>query len=234
MKIAYLYSPITMEFLGTRNIELTNGYEDYRLPQCATWANPEDVGELAEFQCYVFSDLAWQIEADYRNQTIYSTENGEMSETVDYIGEIEDGYTLKKPQTTYDKWSTDQREWVTDVEAQKAGIVEQNKRDAITTKYNATYADIIYNDQSYLMGPGDDGVMGIDNIRDFAFAVLTNSEIGDESLPCITSDGQIVMITYNDIKQIYFNFLTRKQQINAQYFKWLAGDKTQAFAYVES
>lgn len=63
---------------------------------------------------------AWEIVADYRGQTAYSTETGQPHPVTD-MGDMPATLTLLAPQTPYDKW--DGTKWVTDKEAQHAAEV---------------------------------------------------------------------------------------------------------------
>lgn len=64
----------------------------------------------------------WEIVADYRGQTAYSTENRQPQPITD-MGELPTTLTLLAPQTPYDKW--DGKAWVTDKEALHAAMVQE-------------------------------------------------------------------------------------------------------------
>ncbi len=68
----------------------------------------------------IFSNGEWAQEPDHRGEIVYSINDGSAS-TIDYIGEIKVGYTVKAPGTPYDKW--DGSEWLTDADAQHAAAV---------------------------------------------------------------------------------------------------------------
>ncbi|MEX9881471.1 tail fiber assembly protein, partial [Providencia rettgeri] len=68
----------------------------------------------------------WEIVTDNRGKTAYSTETRQPME-VDFIGELPSNLTLLVPKTEFDVWNG--KKWVTDIEAQKAMLVEQAEQE---------------------------------------------------------------------------------------------------------
>lgn len=87
------------------------------MPGNSTDINP---GNKVDGKVSVFTGTVWEQYADHRGDTVYSTTDG-SSMTVDYIGDIRDGYTSAAPATPYDKW--DGKEWVTDTDTRYAADV---------------------------------------------------------------------------------------------------------------
>lgn len=110
----YYYDAATSEYMGWSDEYINIGVS---MPGNSTDIDPGDnsTGEVA-----IFSNDGWEWKADYRGDTVYSTEDGVTSE-VDYIGDIKKGYTVTAPGSKYDKW--DGEKWVTDREAQHAANI---------------------------------------------------------------------------------------------------------------
>lgn len=63
---------------------------------------------------------SWELMADHRGEVVYSvTDSSAM--TIDYLGEVADGYTAMKPLTQYDKWNGSA--WVTDALAEQSATI---------------------------------------------------------------------------------------------------------------
>lgn len=67
-------------------------------------------------------DLSWLYATDHRGKTAYNTETRQPLE-VDFIGDLPDTLTLLEPKTDFDRWNG--REWVADIEDQKAALIAQ-------------------------------------------------------------------------------------------------------------
>lgn len=87
------------------------------LPGSSTTIDP---GEDIAGHAWVFDGSSWGSKEDHRDETVYSTTDGESS-IVDYIGAIRDGFTTLSPATPFDKW--DGEKWVTDTDAAQAAAV---------------------------------------------------------------------------------------------------------------
>lgn len=75
---------------------------------------PHDVDEN---RAIIHDGQKWTYPADFRGQTIYSTETGEKL-TVTFVGEIPPNYTLLAPTSEFDRWDSDGERWVLDTEKQ--------------------------------------------------------------------------------------------------------------------
>ena len=111
----FYYDSFTYEYTGWSDEHISVGVS---MPGNSTDIDPgEDVtGEVA-----VFGGEGWSWQEDHRGETVFSTTDSSRV-TVDYIGEIRDGFTAAAPATPYDKW--DGEKWVTDTEAQHSAAVD--------------------------------------------------------------------------------------------------------------
>ncbi|EKO3439109.1 hypothetical protein RRK63_002859 [Vibrio fluvialis] len=62
---------------------------------------------------------------DFRGKTIYSKPDPLQSKQVERLGEIEDSWTLKKPETSFDAWNEALDNWQTDLQAQYEAQVQR-------------------------------------------------------------------------------------------------------------
>lgn len=81
--------------------------------------------ELAEGKKAVFTKDGWLLKEDYRGLVVYDKLNCVNSKIVSQLGAIEDGWTLKIPQSRFDEWINGA--WVTN-ESNKY-IAEYNQVD---------------------------------------------------------------------------------------------------------
>ncbi|EHY2522420.1 TPA: tail fiber assembly protein [Escherichia coli] len=110
----FYYDALTGEYTGWSDEFIHVGVS---MPGSSTDTAP---GDDAVGMVEVFNGENWEQQADHRGETVYSTDDGTAC-TVDYIGEIQDGFTSSAPSTPYDKW--DGSQWVADVDAQHAADV---------------------------------------------------------------------------------------------------------------
>ncbi len=54
---------------------------------------------------------------EHRGKTVYNKQDSMQSKVVTQLGDIEDGWTLKKPATQFDNWDSQLDDWVTDLQA---------------------------------------------------------------------------------------------------------------------
>lgn len=111
----FYYDPLTFEYTGWSDEYIHIGVS---MPGRSTDIYPGDevAGEVS-----VFKNGGWVREADHRGEVVYSTADG-IASTVDYIGDIKDGFTTDAPATPYDKW--DGTRWVTDASAQHSADIK--------------------------------------------------------------------------------------------------------------
>lgn len=118
----FYYDADTGEYTGWSDEHI---YIGVSMPGCSTDIEPPD--NLEEYVS-VFTGSEWEQQENHRGETVYSTADG-SAVTVDYIGEINEGFTETAPSTPYDEW--DGSRWVTDTDAQHAADVaaaEQQKQ----------------------------------------------------------------------------------------------------------
>lgn len=75
--------------------------------------------------CRAASLNAWEYVEDHRGETVYNTETGEPVE-ITAPGEYAGNVTTLAPSTPFDKWNGS--EWVTDLDAQKNGLIIEAKK----------------------------------------------------------------------------------------------------------
>ncbi|END4736186.1 tail fiber assembly protein [Escherichia coli] len=121
----YYYDPESKEYIGWSDEYINIGVS---MPGDSTDIDPGDdvVGMVA-----VFDGEGWEQREDHRGELVYSTADGNAV-TVDYIGDIREGFTTTAPATQYDTWNGS--EWVTDAAAQHAAdvaVAEQQRERLI-------------------------------------------------------------------------------------------------------
>jgi len=118
----YNFDAVSGEFTGSSDEYLAQGVG---LPANACTAVPP-VTEGTHAALYI--DGSWQIVADHRGETVYSTADG-MAQLVTTLGDYPAGTTKLAPATGFDKW--DGNKWVTDTETQRAGLIQVAEREKI-------------------------------------------------------------------------------------------------------
>ncbi|WP_112203846.1 tail fiber assembly protein [Kluyvera cryocrescens] len=110
----FYYDADTGEYKGWSDENINIGVS---MPGHSTDIDPgaEQAGIVA-----VFNGTAWQLQADHRGKTVYSTADGRAS-IVGYIGEIKTGFTELPPSTPYDVWNG--AGWATDTDTQHTADV---------------------------------------------------------------------------------------------------------------
>ncbi|MFG0887265.1 tail fiber assembly protein [Vibrio sp. CJQ_6] len=73
---------------------------------------------------------------DFRGKTIYNKSASLQSKQVERLGEIEDSWTLKKPDTSFDVWDEASDNWQTDLQAQHEAELQKvtNIRESLYTQ----------------------------------------------------------------------------------------------------
>ena len=111
----FYYDSLTFEYTGWSDEYIHVGVS---MPGNCTDVDP---GDKIPGKVSVFTGGAWIQQEDHRGAVVYSTEDG-VASTVDYIGEIKQGFTKLMPVTRFDKW--DGEKWVTDADAQHSAAVD--------------------------------------------------------------------------------------------------------------
>ncbi|OEE30737.1 hypothetical protein A1QO_15505 [Vibrio genomosp. F10 str. ZF-129] len=112
MKVAYHYDPKTLVYLGKSNVDNIAGYEDYILPQFATWVATAEFDEKTEQAKFDVQNQKWLVEPKPVEVTAYHKQTHE-SKVFDDASLVTDEYTLEKPSTQWDEWINDS--WVTNL-----------------------------------------------------------------------------------------------------------------------
>lgn len=120
--LCYYYDHISGEYLGWSDEHVPVGVS---LPGDCTTVKPSDD---APGKVSLWDGTSWTQHPDHRGQVAYDTTNGQPI-TVNYIGEIVEGFTLDKPSTPYDKWNGEA--WATD-----DAVRIETERDALLTSVN--------------------------------------------------------------------------------------------------
>lgn len=113
----------TGEFLGVSEADpspLESGV--WLFPACSYQIEPPVLE--AGFAALINRDSNdWEVVADHRGATVYSTDTGEPRQW-QALGDLPEGYTLQAPETPFDTWEDDK--WVPD----EAAIAEAARRKA--------------------------------------------------------------------------------------------------------
>ena len=113
----YIADPATREYV---NASMENIYFDVSVSAGAYIDAPELPTKAGFAVVRSKDEIKWEIVADHRTKTAYSTENRQPTE-INFIGDLPSTLTLLEPQTEFDAWNG--KKWVTDIEAQKASFV---------------------------------------------------------------------------------------------------------------
>ncbi|MDH2306471.1 MULTISPECIES: tail fiber assembly protein [Providencia] len=119
----YIADPQTREYL---NASMENIYFDVSVSAGAYIDAPELPTKTGFAVVRSEDGSKWEIVTDNRGKTAYSTETRQPME-VDFIGELPSNLTLLVPKTEFDVWNG--KKWVTDIDAQKAMLVEQAEQE---------------------------------------------------------------------------------------------------------
>jgi hypothetical protein len=130
----YNYDKDTKEYLSSNQGQNDPLENKELLSANATFTEPPAVatGEVA-----VFENNTWIVKTDKRGTTIYNTSD-KTSKVIDYIGDVESGYTETAPQS-FETWNG--ANWETDLaEYKKTKIaeLETNKQAIFTDNYSTS------------------------------------------------------------------------------------------------
>lgn len=137
MKLAYHFAPETLAFDGVSQVHKISGYDDYLLPQLATWLLPPEYDEKKERLTFSIEKQAWCVEARYVTVYAYLKNDGTRTKEFDDKSLVTEDYTLKKPSTQWDEWKNGN--WVTNLSNQY--IYEYAKVDATRSALYAKLTD---------------------------------------------------------------------------------------------
>ncbi|MFJ5485663.1 tail fiber assembly protein [Pectobacterium actinidiae] len=127
----YHVNPVTREYQSASYEYIMQGVG---LP-ADSYADEPELPPVGQALRRSASGKAWEQVADYRGQTVYSTET-RQSQTVTQFGELPDNVTLLKPMTEFDVWNG--KTWEIDKEAQAAAALKAAQQELATRKTAAT------------------------------------------------------------------------------------------------
>ena len=110
MKQAYHFNPETLLYTGISEAYKVAGYDEYILPQFATWSGLPAHDKETE-QCKFNSEKShWLVELKLIAVTVYNKQTRQPKQ-FDDITFVTDDYTPEKPITEWDEWTNNT--WVT-------------------------------------------------------------------------------------------------------------------------
>ncbi|MDC5723087.1 hypothetical protein [Vibrio europaeus] len=110
MKIAYHYDFKAHVYTGESQVHKVHGYDDYILPQFATWIAKPSFDEETELAKFDVTNQKWFVELKPVEVTAYHKQTQE-SKVFGDASLVTEEYTLEKPLTQWDEWINNA--WVT-------------------------------------------------------------------------------------------------------------------------
>lgn len=110
MKTAYFYDCDTFEYIGQRPVHKIDGYDDYLLPQLATFIEVPKFDSETEQAKFDEQSQTWTVEPKFVEVTAYHKQTHEQKD-FDDASLITDDYTKDEPATQWDEWINNA--WVT-------------------------------------------------------------------------------------------------------------------------
>lgn len=122
----YYFDPSTHEYVGWSDEYIHVGVS---MPENSTDIAP---GDGAPDSVFVFTGMTWEQYPDHRGDIVYSTADS-APVTIDYIGDVRDGFTTEPPLGRYNRW--DGKKWVIDMDAQAAAdvTIAENQKAQLRT-----------------------------------------------------------------------------------------------------
>lgn len=124
MKTANFYDCDTFEYIGQRPVHKIDGYDDYLLPQLATFIEVPEFDSETEQAKFDEKGQTWAVEPKFVEVTAYHKQTHETKD-FDDASLITDDYTKDEPVTQWDEWINNA--WVTNKSNQY--IAEYNQVD---------------------------------------------------------------------------------------------------------
>ncbi|MGD8230715.1 hypothetical protein [Vibrio sp. TRT 1302] len=112
MKLAYHYDYESHAFTGTSQIQKVAGYDEYIVPQFATWNTTPEFDEETEQAKFDVKNQKWFVEFKPVVVTGYHKQTHQLK-VFDDASLVTDEYTLEKPSTRWDEWTNGA--WVTNL-----------------------------------------------------------------------------------------------------------------------
>lgn len=126
MKIAYHYDYKTFVYAGERQIQKVAGYDDYILPQLATFLELPEFDSETEQARFDEQNQKWTVDTKFVEVTAYHKQTHEPKD-FDDASLITDEYIKGEPATQWDEWTNGA--WVTNESNQH--IAEYNQVDNV-------------------------------------------------------------------------------------------------------
>ena len=127
--LVYGYDPTTGIYTGSAKASFSPLEGTYKTLRNTTWTRPPTPGkdEAAVFDPQTGT---WSIVQDHRGKTIYAKGDGSKGE-MDAVGPVPSGFTLKAPQSRWDRWREKEQAWSLDAAAKTAHEAERARVDAL-------------------------------------------------------------------------------------------------------
>ncbi|EGQ8314587.1 phage tail protein [Vibrio cholerae] len=123
MKYAYHYDYKNLIYVGVSQVHKVDGYDDYILPQSATWVATPKFDEITHQARFDLNTGSWVVEPKLFKVTAYLKLDCTKQKEFDDVTLVTDDYTLKEPATRFDEWIDE--EWVTDISAKYIAEFDQ-------------------------------------------------------------------------------------------------------------
>ncbi|MFS1908075.1 hypothetical protein BCU30_018200 [Vibrio lentus] len=136
MKIAYHYDYKTLVYQSGSQIHKVAGYDEYILPQFATFVEVPKLDIENEQARFDEQNQKWTVEPKFIEVTAYHKQTHE-TKNFDDVSLITDDYTKDKPATQWDGWIDGS--WVTNKSTQY--IAECNQVDNVRRRLYAQICD---------------------------------------------------------------------------------------------
>ncbi|MBP6518675.1 tail fiber assembly protein [Shewanella sp.] len=145
----YIADPATREYV---NASMENIYFDVSVSAGAYIDAPELPTKAGFAVVRSKDETKWEIVADHRTKTAYSTETRQPTE-INFIGDLPPTLTLLEPKTEFDFW--EKNKWLTDAGAQQESfiVIAESEKSQLLQEANST---ITYLQDSIDVGLDDD------------------------------------------------------------------------------
>ncbi|MFA0405191.1 hypothetical protein [Vibrio sp. 10N.222.52.C12] len=136
MKTAYFYDCDTFEYIGQRPVHKIDGYEDYLLPQLATFIEVPEFDSETEQAKFDEQSQTWAVEPKFIEVTAYHKQTHKTKD-FDDASLITGDYTKDEPVTQWDEWINNA--WVTN--QSNKYVAEYNITDEIRRQLYSRMCD---------------------------------------------------------------------------------------------
>lgn len=136
MKTAYFYDCDIFEYIGPRPVHKIDGYEDYLLPQLATFIEVPEFDSETEQAKFDEQSQAWTVEPKFVEVTAYHKQTHKTKD-FDDASLITGDYTKDEPVTQWDEWINNA--WVTN--QSNKYVSEYNQTDEIRRQLYSRMCD---------------------------------------------------------------------------------------------